>query len=291
MIPKITKRNSEILQSKIPQWAPNIAGNLDNIKTIGCDIAQLQGQLKGRPVLLLGPGPSLDLAAPYLGHYTRDKLACMACNTALNPLAARGFIPDIVVALDPAPAVAAQIQEYISFCPKEHVQKVWLIVPVTIDPRIPKMWPGKILWFRPYDNTTPDNDAFHKTIEHQFPGLSMIGNKSNVLGLMFQVAQVVGASPILSVGFDLPVNNEACYSAVRYDLSDLEHGPVPLQKPHREMSEHLCILHQLYVAHFLESVTNAGIPFFNLSPLASFRDMVKTLPPSVIATGLEKTNV
>jgi len=278
-----TDMNREILDRKLEAWTRNATGNLENFKSIGKDIGAIEGVARGKPVLILGPGPSLDLIAPYLGHCTKGDVVCFACNTALNPLAARGFIPDLLACYDADEAVANQVDEYVRFCPKDMLQQVTMVCPVTIHPRVPRLWPGPVVWFRPEDPSEPCNATFHRVLRVQFPELGAIGNCSCVFLLLIRLAIWAKAEVVLSCGFDLPVNPADSYSAVRYDLSGV--APVPLLAQPRVIDETIQRLHQRYTGSLLGLIAAEGVPFVNLSPLASFKHLVRTLPPRPPALG------
>jgi hypothetical protein len=93
----------------------------------------------------------------------------------------------------------------------------------------------------------------------------------------------MGACPAFCCGFELPVDQSANYAAVRYDLT--KSPPEPTREQIREVTWKIANLHRYYVGALLNLVAEFGTFLVNLSPLASFKDMVLTLPPNTLLTG------
>jgi hypothetical protein len=286
--------NRAILNAKLPIWTRNATANLQAVKRRGKDIATIEGILVGNAALLLGPGPSLDLIAPYLGHSTSGRVALVVCNSALNPTVARGVVPDIVVAYDASEEVGAQIEEYVAYAPKDLVQTTRLICPVCIHPRVVEAWTGEIIWFRYFEETTPETATFFRTLKEMYPAVGQVGNLSCVASVMLGLADHMGANPLFSCGFDLPLRAEDGYGAVRYKLAVDAEGnqlpPTPITAPLKTMEENVILSHRNYVAGYLGTLRQIRARYINLSPLASFRDAVPTAPPATIAANWSKVD-
>jgi hypothetical protein len=88
-------RNRASLMAMGRLWTRNIFRNLASLPEIGPrPLPRL-----GKPTFVLGAGPSLEGVLPLIaGH--RDRLALVACDTALPPLAALGIVPDLAICLE-----------------------------------------------------------------------------------------------------------------------------------------------------------------------------------------------
>ncbi len=76
-------------------WTRNVIANLGSMDWTG--VGPLRGD--GRPVVVCGAGPSLDLAAPAI-RARRDELFVLACDTASGALELAGVTPDAVACLE-----------------------------------------------------------------------------------------------------------------------------------------------------------------------------------------------
>ena len=287
-LPTSKDTNAAILKNKLGPWASHAMQNRSVVKPEQA-LENIIGYCENKyPALILGPGPSLEFVEPYIGHYTRGKFMVCACNTALNPLIARGKVPDVIFAYDPAEAVGEQIEEYVDACPEEYRKDTILIAPVTIHPRVPKAWPHRIYWFVPDESTTPETNIFHETLAAQYPDITRMSNHSCVFMLMIAISHaILKAAPIFAAGFELPIRLGATYGCARYDLREPD-NPIPLAGQHKEMTQKYVILHRRYVSALLGLIRSEGIPFVNLSPLASFRELITTRPPYTITLDPEE---
>jgi len=256
------------------------AGHEDG--TVG-SVGELYGKCEAeRPILLLGPGISLELVLPMLPSLYRP-MTLMACNSALNPLVARGVIPQVVVAYDATDDIAKQFKEYVGFAPAEQVKDSILICPNTISPKVLAEWPAKSFWFAQWEATTPQTETLFTTLAQQYGKITRFENLSCVFNFMLCLAHRLGSRLVFSAGFDLPVTPEYGYSAVRWDLST--NPPKPIADQIREIDWKITVMHRGYVCTMLDTVNTLGVNYINLSPVASFKDFVITLPPHALMTG------
>lgn len=277
-------RNKAIVKLKGETWATNAAANRELWQANKHGVDELYNSLGDAPKILLGPGPSLDLVIPMLAKPFAPGLVKIACNTALNPLIGRGVIPDIVVAYDAAPEVATQIQEAVTAAPADAFKSVALICPTTVDPAGPKTWPGPVYWFSQSEHSTPETGMFFDTLAAQYKGLVLVENVSCVFNVMVLLASRFGNGIVFSCGFEYPTEPTASYGATRYQFAP-SGSPVPIPGTTRKVDWKIRTTHQNYATALLSMIHIHGIPFINLSPLASFRDFVMTLPTSALLTG------
>ena len=282
----VEDRNRAVMRIKGARWSRNAAENRNAYLARGGPLDQLWGKRKDKPVLLLGPGPSLDLVARYV-EALYAPMAIICCNSALNPLAARGVVPDLVVVLDAEPKIAKQIEEYVGFVPEALRKGTRLVPAITVDPGVVKAWPHEILWYAHWEQTTEASVAFFASLLAQFDQgerrITRLACTSCVLGTMVQVAYHMGASPVFLAGFELPTETGVNYAALRYDLST--NPPRPVKDQIRDVDWKTGQLHAQYVSVLLNLIQGNGIPVMNLSPLASFKNIVLTVPPSTLITG------
>ena len=89
-----SNRATELILGR--RWLRNLVRNL----TLPCrQPAQLAGALAAQPVILVGAGPSLELALDEIARRRRE-CSVVAIDTALPRLAAAGIRPDLIVAMD-----------------------------------------------------------------------------------------------------------------------------------------------------------------------------------------------
>lgn len=285
----LEEKNKWLISLKGARWARNTAGNREIYRKRGKSIEILFHCLRDKSLLLTGPGPSLDLVAPMLGH-TYERMPVMACNSALNPLAGHGIAPDIIVVLDAEPKIADQIKEFVAFVPEESRKDSALVMSAMADPEVARAWPHALYYYGQEEGTSEASSLYWKALldgwaesDDDKQPVATLANSSCVFVTMIQLAFRMGAIPIYSAGFELPVRPGASYAAVRYDLS--ANPPKPTAEQIRQVDAQIIAAHRQYIGSLLDTLTVFGAGFVNLSPFASFRDNVMTLPPITLMTG------
>lgn len=155
-------------------------------------IGVLKQVFKGQDVAaaIVGAGPSLDRNAESLRGFPG---VIIATDGAAKPLTARGIIPDIVVSVDPRPAVIAKMLDY-----PENKDQV-LLATVCINPDVAKVWKGRTI-YTSLDN--PDTQFFDRIIPELFPGMPRLFCTGNVGNTAVQVAHYMGVKRMVLVGQD-----------------------------------------------------------------------------------------
>ncbi|MDQ7005846.1 MAG: DUF115 domain-containing protein [Acidobacteriota bacterium] len=88
----------ETLLASAESWQDHLAANLPGLMT-SASVADLLGSLAGRPVLVVGSGPSRDGLLDAL-EGAADRCVLLATNSSVRALAARGLRPDGVVVIE-----------------------------------------------------------------------------------------------------------------------------------------------------------------------------------------------
>ena len=132
--------------------------------------------VNGRPVLVVGAGPSLDDAKPLIKKY-RSSLFVLAVNAAFIPLRNAGIKPDAVICVEPRSAAKA------SFDRQGEENIPLLFVPGT-NPDVVEQWKGPKL---------VASDSTDGSLHHT----------GTVAGAALDVAIRLGGNPIILAGVDL----------------------------------------------------------------------------------------
>lgn len=191
-IPFFEKRDWEaedVMDVWAGKYTRNIALHYKDILKDG-DIRGLYGILGGRPVAVVGAGPSLDNNVECLRDFPG---IIIACDGAAIPLTARGINPDIVVAVDPRLSVISDMLDY------DENQNQILALSVCVDPKIAEVWRGKRLYFC----TIHEGTQFHdRVLPELFPGMPGLQATGNVGNTAVQLAHGMGAGKVVLVGQD-----------------------------------------------------------------------------------------
>jgi len=103
---------------------------------------------------IVGAGPSLDKDIDYIHKY-QDHAIIFACGTAIHPLLKNGIIPDFLVELERTP----HIYDVISTIPEELLEKIPLISPDVLYPKVVKLFKEVFFFIRepalPYNLLRP----------------------------------------------------------------------------------------------------------------------------------------
>lgn len=177
----------------------------------------LRDFVDGGPVVLVGPGPSLDKAIPYL---QKGRHRIIACNSALNPLLANDIQPGIVVCVHPQEEQAEQISEIAGRIDKTAI----LCVPITIHPRTIEEWPGQVAFFQSYD-PAPEYAAIRTAIWGILGGLNgkfgHIVSGGCVASACLETAFHIGFREFQIIGFELgALPDKGVYYGARYDFEN-----------------------------------------------------------------------
>lgn len=161
---------------------------------------------KGSAIAVVGAGPSLDKNADQLHDFPG---LIIACDRAAAALTARGIRPDLVICVDPRPALMADMLNY----PENRDQK--LAMCVTVDPEVSRIWRGPKYYMSTFH---PGTQFFDRVIPELFPGMPGLLATGNVGNSAVQMAAFLGAEKIVLVGHDYSYTGGRmhCSDWVRY---------------------------------------------------------------------------
>ena len=146
----------------------------------------------GRKAMVIGSGPSLDTALPYIAKGW-DGLV-FASASQLNILRHWGITPDYIVAVDSRDDVAAQVADYHLFTPR-------LLTHPGVSPKVLKAWKGKVSLFRlGFEGEWAELQA---TV---YPWLkASVQPQGCVVATSIQIAEYLECRPIVLAGVDFAV--------------------------------------------------------------------------------------
>lgn len=155
----------------------------------------------GSPVAVVGAGPSLDKNVAALRDFPG---LIIACDRAAKALTARGIRPDLVICVDPRPAVMAEMLNY----PENRRQR--LVLCVTADPEVAHVWRGPIYY---HSTDHEGTQFFDRVLPELFPSMPRLFATGNVGNAAVQLANFVGASKIVLVGQDYAYTGDRMHCA------------------------------------------------------------------------------
>jgi hypothetical protein len=204
------KYNEDVRKAWINIWVRNAARNYHYIEQMfeerSHDIDQLPKVAGGKPCLILGSGPSLDEAAPFLKDWEGD----IFCSTSqLSLLEYLGVDPTYVVYIDADPTMGHLVTDHF----RDGTEATLLTHP-QMPLEILKTWGGDTYFFKMFD---PGDEFSTKYLPPMYGGLNMekkiflgsyVLNSGCVANAMVALAQSLQYSPIFLCGYDLGYPNE-----------------------------------------------------------------------------------
>lgn len=183
------RANAEARRHFAPRYLANSLANLPAIAR-GSSVTALAGAFAGRPVVVVGAGPSLDAALADLAAL-QNRAVVIATDTTLRPLLHAGIEPHLVVGADPS---ARNARHFFGLpaCPR-----TWLVAESALDPDAAATFAGRTFWFRVSEH---DPWPWFGTLGVETGPLDMWGS---VLTAAFRVALLGGGGPITFIGADL----------------------------------------------------------------------------------------
>ena len=202
--------NSNIRKSWLPWWCHNIVENYQFIKERFKEknydwYYHPVKEQHSRDCFILGSGPSLDEAIPYLKYYEGD-IYCSSSQLLI--LHANGITPTACVIIDADPTMSYLVKEI-------PTKDITLITNPCMDTEILKSWDGPIYFFRMYD---PGDSLFSEYLPLMYRDLnpemtkkngkywglnSYILNSGCVVNTMVAMASSYGYQNIFLSGVDL----------------------------------------------------------------------------------------
>lgn len=146
-----------------------------------------------RPIIIVSAGPSLDKNIQDLKK-AKDKFMILAVDTALNPLAKAGIIPDLTITIDPEKPVILFENELMNNVP--------MVFYISSNYEIKSVHKG----IRIYDNvcSTPIGEIYDKykgEFDHMQTGGSVANNA-------YSLAKMLGTKTVIFIGQDLAYPND-----------------------------------------------------------------------------------
>jgi hypothetical protein len=127
-------------------WINNLFRNLSAPGEVSL-VSDLFGLYRGTAVVA-GAGPSLDLLLGQI-EGVREEIFLIAADAALKPLMRRGVTPDLVVSVDPQPAV----HYHLSDLPSDGICDIPLVMNPLCNPELALTFRTRYLYFTPHPST------------------------------------------------------------------------------------------------------------------------------------------
>jgi hypothetical protein len=217
-------RNEGVLKSWLPYWVMNAFMNHSIIMNEAAQknvcVSMLQGKGKGKPAVIVGSGPSLDLTAPLLGNW---KGAVFACGSnALIPTR-WGHQPEYICVFDAGDSLYPKMLGW-------DWKGSTLLTHPSASPLIIKNWKWDkyyylmmhygIQWF---EEIQPLAYGDFTRFENEAPPRIkiMVGNAGCTVNNAIQLASFMGFNPLFLIGVDCgyPEGKERC---TRWEFIDGE---------------------------------------------------------------------
>ena len=182
----------------------NVLANLPAVLQ-GSPVLSLLSQAAGVPALLIGPGPSLEEAIPWI-RKVKDSALLIAVDTAHRILKMQGIQADLVVSLDFTELNYKHFEGFDS-------DEAFLIAFPGIDPRIPQKYLGRTFF---YDHAgtvdySPGATQLLQTLESLGP-LGRLISYGSTAHSAYHLARLMGCSPIIFTGNDLSFPSDKRYA-------------------------------------------------------------------------------
>jgi hypothetical protein len=169
--------------------------NLKHVLTRPC-LKDLKNKYKGKPVICVSTGPSLDKQLPLLKQ-VKGRAVIICAESAMRVLLKNGIIPDIVCILERIENSFKLSVEGVQI-PEETV----LAGLTVIDPRIFDYWPK---YFVPVFKSNIANSRF---INDAFGDLGELYCGNSVAHMCYMLANYIGGDPIIIIGQDLAYSDD-----------------------------------------------------------------------------------
>lgn len=224
-----------VVEAWLPTWAANVVENVRRgyIRE-DRSLHRLAGMFPAiASCVLAGPGPSLDLAIPWIKAEPQNLIAC---HSSLNPLFGNGLGPFVTVACDPQASLGDKIAEVAHMV---HATDI-LVCPVTIHPSVIEHWPGQLALYVTHDPTPPyagvqivvDNVLAKVGLDKQSLGFITAGGCVGCAAL--EAAFVAGFRDVKIVGYELGGMPNGRYYGQRFDFSQTPPAPLCIEEPARD---------------------------------------------------------
>ena len=168
-------------------WVRNLTRNMNAFLEFP-GVARLEGLFAGTPALVVAGGPSLDAIAPRLRELG-ERLLIVSVNTSLKPCLAAGMEPDFTVVVDPQ----YWASRYLDWASPGHGV---LVAEPSTHPRVFHKTDAR---FFLCSSLFP----LGETLEAAVGEKGKLGAGGSVATSAFDLARLLGASPLYTAGLDL----------------------------------------------------------------------------------------
>lgn len=172
-----------------PSYLRHTLANVDRVAR-AFDVSAFARAWQGSPIIVLGAGPSLDDALPFLRE-RQEQALLIATDTALRPCLSAGVAPQICIATDPSLANGRHLAD---LCPPD---TTWLFAEASVQPAAMAPFADRTVLFR-----IADHDPWPWLVAHGVER-TRLRAWGSVLTTAFDLALVLGGDPIIFAGADL----------------------------------------------------------------------------------------
>jgi hypothetical protein len=152
---------------------------------------ELKNKYKGKPVVCVASGPSLDKQLPMLKQL-QGKVMIICAVSSFRVLIKNGIEPDIVSVLERGPEAMD-----VCFNDTPIPKKTWLFVLSVVDPRLFTFWPNPVV------PCFKQNTYLHYFLNEALGNMGSLVTAHSVAHMNLMLANHFGCGPIILIGQDL----------------------------------------------------------------------------------------
>lgn len=195
-----------------PLWQGNTFANL-SVLAPAPDLAALRDVFRGRPLVLVSAGPSLDESLDFLREASRVAVI-VAVNSSYRAVRRAGIVPHLVLAADPREFTARGF----SGVP---TSETWLFTTPIVYPEVARMFAGRtFLW-------SGSNELYTEIRSRlgMAPGTKIV-EQGTVSACAVDIAVIMGCDRVCLVGQDLAIRSDGRTHAQDSFYTDLKSNQV-----------------------------------------------------------------
>lgn len=255
-------RKCQVTQVEDAQiWQAQTIKNLKHL-LFEPDISAAKGTLQGVPLILVGAGPSLDLAYGFLKQ-AKNKAIIVAVNSAYRALYLNGIRPHLTIAADPRPSTFMGYED-------AQLEGVYFIGPYKVNSQVVKSFKGRTFT---WSTQNPLVDYFCAQLQFKQPSkIEELGTVATSIG---SLAALLGSKKVCLVGQDFAVLENGQTHAKDSFYGKYGYPPVDKEScrlmPGNTLTQVLCEEKlAIYLALFEEMLSRyPQIEFINTSKLGA----------------------
>jgi hypothetical protein len=195
-------------------WQTNTFENLPALAAAP-DVAVLRDAFRGRAMVLVSAGPSLDESLDFLREASRTALI-VAVNSSYRAVRHAGIVPSLVLAADPWKYAARGFEGV-------PVDGTWLVTTPIVDPAVVRLFDGRMF-------TWSGSNQLVTELRRRAglpPGTTLI-ERGTVSACAVDLAVVLGCDRVCLVGQDLAIRTDGRTHAQDSFYTDINANGVPL---------------------------------------------------------------